>query len=107
MIRRPPRSTLFPYTTLFRSLASSRVGVVAMQRHAESFEGEQPAPDLGALEGEASLGERLQLGDGAVQELVHERAAHPLYGLGFLWGEIHPLQCPGELVAADPLRPVT
>src|SRR2546430_7445120 len=25
MIRRPPRSTLFPYTTLFRSLASSAV----------------------------------------------------------------------------------
>src|SRR5258708_24191172 len=24
MIRRPPRSTLFPYTTLFRSLASNR-----------------------------------------------------------------------------------
>src|SRR5258708_16253913 len=24
MIRRPPRSTLFPYTTLFRSLASTR-----------------------------------------------------------------------------------
>src|SRR5258708_15531815 len=24
MIRRPPRSTLFPYTTLFRSLKSSR-----------------------------------------------------------------------------------
>src|SRR5947207_10879612 len=24
MIRRPPRSTLFPYTTLFRSLASRR-----------------------------------------------------------------------------------
>src|SRR2546426_2021907 len=24
MIRRPPRSTLFPYTTLFRSLARSR-----------------------------------------------------------------------------------
>src|SRR2546430_10290775 len=28
MIRRPPRSTLFPYTTLFRSAA-----VVASQRH--------------------------------------------------------------------------
>src|SRR2546422_5122500 len=26
MIRRPPRSTLFPYTTLFRSLAIGRVG---------------------------------------------------------------------------------
>src|SRR2546422_6208025 len=25
MIRRPPRSTLFPYTTLFRSLAPARV----------------------------------------------------------------------------------
>src|SRR5689334_1321780 len=27
MIRRPPRSTLFPYTTLFRSGAGQRVGV--------------------------------------------------------------------------------
>src|SRR5256885_10539552 len=26
MIRRPPRSTLFPYTTLFRSLAHPRAG---------------------------------------------------------------------------------
>src|SRR5438876_10421970 len=26
MIRRPPRSTLFPYTTLFRSLAPSGLG---------------------------------------------------------------------------------
>src|SRR5688572_32100752 len=26
MIRRPPRSTLFPYTTLFRSHAGSRLG---------------------------------------------------------------------------------
>src|SRR5437016_7199270 len=28
MIRRPPRSTLFPYTTLFRSKKSTIVGVV-------------------------------------------------------------------------------
>src|SRR3989454_12749903 len=27
MIRRPPRSTLFPYTTLFRSLAAAGAGV--------------------------------------------------------------------------------
>src|SRR5205809_2864050 len=26
MIRRPPRSTLFPYTTLFRSLSTARSG---------------------------------------------------------------------------------
>src|SRR5256885_10373126 len=31
MIRRPPRSTLFPYTTLFRSLAES------IQDNAENF----------------------------------------------------------------------
>src|SRR5260221_9717925 len=28
MIRRPPRSTLFPYTTLFRSLTQTGVGLV-------------------------------------------------------------------------------
>src|SRR2546427_11410435 len=34
MIRRPPRSTLFPYTTLFRSLAIQRLerGLVALLR---------------------------------------------------------------------------
>src|SRR3712207_7809333 len=30
MIRRPPRSTLFPYTTLFRSLAEERAAVVRL-----------------------------------------------------------------------------
>src|SRR2546426_7678974 len=34
MIRRPPRSTLFPYTTLFRSEAPSRVTLVADGRSA-------------------------------------------------------------------------
>src|SRR4051812_49936485 len=29
MIRRPPRSTLFPYTTLFRSYGSSHIGATA------------------------------------------------------------------------------
>src|SRR5258707_9503940 len=38
MIRRPPRSTLFPYTTLFRSLALTRTtergrAIVGRQRH--------------------------------------------------------------------------
>src|SRR5260370_39713410 len=28
MIRRPPRSTLFPYTTLFRSVPGAKVGVI-------------------------------------------------------------------------------
>src|SRR3989454_8920988 len=35
MIRRPPRSTLFPYTTLFRSLAGDRAAFGALaQRYA-------------------------------------------------------------------------
>src|SRR5256885_11123029 len=32
MIRRPPRSTLFPYTTLFRSRAGPRLPRVAAER---------------------------------------------------------------------------
>src|SRR3712207_8442134 len=34
MIRRPPRSTLFPYTTLFRSLTDTRTVVLHMIRMA-------------------------------------------------------------------------
>src|SRR2546430_7795283 len=34
MIRRPPRSTLFPYTTLFRSVEAA-----LMQRHLQNPEG--------------------------------------------------------------------
>src|SRR5256885_7276856 len=38
MIRRPPRSTLFPYTTLFRSLALARGrGVDPGDQHQSSF----------------------------------------------------------------------
>src|SRR2546426_1627891 len=38
MIRRPPRSTLFPYTTLFRSLSKGMTSVtVAIQGEAGSF----------------------------------------------------------------------
>src|SRR2546427_7624387 len=34
MIRRPPRSTLFPYTTLFRSLRAGSRSRVALHRQA-------------------------------------------------------------------------
>src|SRR2546429_1040969 len=38
MIRRPPRSTLFPYTTLFRSCAGEEVGD-------DGVDGDSPAGD--------------------------------------------------------------
>src|SRR5438874_10515064 len=37
MIRRPPRSTLFPYTTLFRSSSASRLGTVVPRTKAYEF----------------------------------------------------------------------
>src|SRR2546430_13177833 len=37
MIRRPPRSTLFPYTTLFRSLLRAVDGVTLEVRHGETL----------------------------------------------------------------------
>src|SRR5258708_13492971 len=39
MIRRPPRSTLFPYTTLFRSLAE--ISEETVRRHRDAF-GDSP-----------------------------------------------------------------
>src|SRR2546427_2266780 len=74
MIRRPPRSTLFPYTTLFRSgverceegleiggrvaegelgVAESRAGVDQLRR--ELFEGRKRAPGLRSEEHTSEL----------------------------------------------------
>src|SRR3712207_8302024 len=41
MIRRPPRSTLFPYTTLFRSGEGAEVDERGRRRHVQP-EGDQP-----------------------------------------------------------------
>src|SRR5260370_9006150 len=52
MIRRPPRSTLFPYTTLFRSSAASRafhcrerIGIVVVLDTAAEIGGDARPPD--------------------------------------------------------------
>src|SRR3712207_7572350 len=42
MIRRPPRSTLFPYTTLFRSLRPPW----SLRHHLQGVEGLAAVPDL-------------------------------------------------------------
>src|SRR3712207_7783988 len=51
MIRRPPRSTLFPYTTLFRSGPEAAVGVAPDGRylHLASHLSHQPGRPLGDL----------------------------------------------------------
>src|SRR5256885_7415896 len=46
MIRRPPRSTLFPYTTLFRSLAEDRL---VQTQFAADAEGAQRGLDRAGL----------------------------------------------------------
>src|SRR2546422_6881984 len=61
MIRRPPRSTLFPYTTLFRSLRRHRVATLdpAVRRAARGHLGAaQPALDV--PRGGRSGGQRLR-----------------------------------------------
>src|SRR2546429_6791034 len=40
MIRRPPRSTLFPYTTLFRSLKRRGISAITVTDH-DSIEGSE------------------------------------------------------------------
>src|SRR3989442_11497778 len=37
MIRRPPRSTLFPYTTLFRSVHARQAHLARIQQHVAVF----------------------------------------------------------------------
>src|SRR5258707_8624341 len=49
MIRRPPRSTLFPYTTLFRSLRGAADG----EAEAHVLPHRQPGKERGLLEDQA------------------------------------------------------
>src|SRR2546429_1679488 len=54
MIRRPPRSTLFPYTTLFRSLRQLQL---ASLQHPEG-EGVGPAEELRGVRPAQGMGDR-------------------------------------------------
>src|SRR2546430_12391563 len=59
MIRRPPRSTLFPYTTLFRSDVD-----LAVAEHAIGVGGHRQAGDVEALAGPRDV----EVGDGGRSE---------------------------------------
>src|SRR5258708_25306450 len=64
MIRRPPRSSRFPYTTLFRSVVGLGGGDAGLAKAAES------STEISAL------------GGGVLLELVGEPAALAVVGLG-------------------------
>src|SRR3712207_6965758 len=51
MIRRPPRSTLFPYTTLFRSVAAA---VAGPEGEPERAAGPQARPEARARRGQSA-----------------------------------------------------
>src|SRR5258705_3817609 len=71
MIRRPPRSTLFPYTTLFRSVLRDFEGEVLPRRRDVKGQrrrhGHRPGQGLAALDVEAHL-------DGALERTVASRS---------------------------------
>src|SRR3712207_2673599 len=67
MIRRPPRSTLFPYTTLFRSLVEE-LDQVGMRAHRDDQGG---ALVVGQQHGEVFAGGRGREGQRRHVELVH------------------------------------
>src|SRR5690242_20847945 len=59
MIRRPPRSTLFPYTTLFRSLAAPQQATNPQSRNGKA--GSFPVPRLRSEEHTSELQSHVNL----------------------------------------------
>src|SRR3712207_9554315 len=81
MIRRPPRSTLFPYTTLFRSIRSKadQNGLIAVALAAELADVELALPAHGRGGGVADMGivrPHHRLGIVAPREQALERLEH-------------------------------
>src|SRR3712207_7781882 len=74
MIRRPPRSTLFPYTTLFRSLEFP-AGVVALGRGGAGATGALVRHD-GAHVGMLCLADRCERGQGEDRKSTRLNSSH-------------------------------
>src|SRR2546425_1858438 len=80
MIRRPPRSTLFPYTTLFRSLHPGEVEILIgleeqdLVHRAARVQGRQPVGQLGfrdRLRARAQVEERSEEHTSELQSLAY------------------------------------
>src|SRR3712207_7245179 len=72
MIRRPPRSTLFPYTTLFRSLSGRHAGGL----HRVGDEGEAVRALLAVGDAESALVYVYPVGDDAGADAVVRSEEH-------------------------------
>src|SRR2546430_12802072 len=92
MIRRPPRSTLFPYTTLFRSLVDPRDGVHVdlhdpeVRRHRADVRSEEHTSEL---QSQSNLVCRLLLEKKKKTPRIDAKPI-PTNGLA---QSIHPLKC--------------
>src|SRR2546427_12017069 len=76
MIRRPPRSTLFPYTTLFRSLVDQRAIFAGdIQRAAEAVAGVKGAYGIRSRDGAAARYAEVTI---AVDKDANVAAAHAI-----------------------------
>src|SRR5436189_3989104 len=75
MIRRPPRSTLFPYTTLFRSRGEA-------PRHRRAFAGSRAAHPRGAVRGDPAHPRRRNRGPAGQDRRSEEHTSElqsPMY----------------------------
>src|SRR2546422_7494946 len=88
MIRRPPRSTLFPYTTLFRSLLFRPAGLGSHLGEALPGDVRLRPKESQATAGRGRIPQGLQ-GEGVAVPVCRGAGAHPVDGGGGLtagWG---------------------
>src|SRR5256884_2244661 len=96
MIRRPPRSTLFPYTTLFRSLRGSLFGK-RIHHFFKTDSTNRVAFELGRAEepeGTVVLAEEQTGGRGRVGRVWHSERATGIYVSLLLRPKLAPVQAP-------------
>src|SRR2546430_11903273 len=95
MIRRPPRSTLFPYTTLFRSKAQPMPGA---QRTAVGLVGNDGRVDASRLEGLPGVQEVIHVSKPYKQVSREWKAENTVVGLGRSEEHTSELQSQSNLV---------
>src|SRR6185436_21056737 len=92
MIRRPPRSTLFPYTTLFRSRREAALQVAAYGGFPRTIEGlallAERAPSAGPAATERTADDRRRAGRDVWDKVYAEQADEVLAWLGTLAPEL-------------------